>query len=68
MKTQLFIFLVSVALIVTYSIPRIILANSDKNYCYVQIGDGHFCFDTEKQREKKLKNDEKAESTCYKKV
>jgi len=37
------------------------------NYCYDQMGDGHFCFDTEKQCEKKLKNDEIAESPCYNK-
>lgn len=67
MKTQLFIFLLSVAVIVTYSIPSIILANSDKDYCYDQVGDGHFCFDTKENCRQEQKTDEIAESPCYNK-
>jgi hypothetical protein len=51
----------------SYFIPSTILASSDKDFCYDQVGDGHFCFDTEKQCEKKLKHDDIAESPCYNK-
>ena len=67
MKTEFFIFLMAVTFIAAYFIPSAILASTDKDFCYDQVGDGHFCFDTEKQCEKRLKHDDKVESPCYNK-
>ena len=67
MKTQVFIFLMIVIFIVANNIPSVISAYRDKDFCYDQVGDGQFCFDKEKQCEKKLKNDNLAESPCYNK-
>ena len=53
--------------IAAYLIPNTILAGRDKDFCYDQVGDGHFCFDTEKQCEKRQNHDEMAESPCYNK-
>ncbi len=39
----------------------------DKDYCYDQVGDGHFCFDTKKNCRQEQKSDEVAESPCYNK-
>jgi hypothetical protein len=50
-----------------FAMPSIVLADSDKDYCYDQVGDGHSCFDTKKQCRQHQKNDEIAESPCYNK-
>ena len=65
MNSQFFIFLIVVTFMASYFIPSTILASSDKDFCYDQVGDGHFCFGTEKQCEKRLKHDDIAESPCY---
>ena len=43
------------------------IAWSDKDYCYDQVGDGHFCFDTKKKCRPEQKQDDIAESPCYNK-
>jgi hypothetical protein len=40
--------------------------NADADYCYDQVGDGHHCFEKEKRCDKAQKDDEIAESHCYK--
>ncbi len=40
-------------------------ADSDKDFCYDQVGDGHFCFDTKEKCKYEQKHDEIAESHCY---
>ena len=42
-------------------------SDRDKDYCYDQVGDGHFCFDTKKKCKQEQKSDEIAESPCYNK-
>ena len=42
-------------------------SHSDKDYCYDQVGDGHFCFDTKQMCRQEKKHDEIAESHCYNK-
>lgn len=42
-------------------------SDRDKDYCYDQIGDGHFCFDTKEKCRNEQKSDEVAESPCYNK-
>jgi len=42
-------------------------SDKDKDYCYDQVGDGHFCFDTKDKCEHEQKHDEIAESRCYNK-
>ena len=54
-------------MILLFAMPIIVLADSDKDYCYDQVGDGHPCFDTKKQCRQDQKNDEIAESPCYNK-
>ena len=54
-------------MILLFATPSIVLADSDKDYCYDQVGDGHPCFDTKKQCRHDQKNDEIAESPCYNK-
>lgn len=39
----------------------------DKDYCYDQVGDGHFCFDTKQKCRNEQKSDDIAESPCYNK-
>jgi hypothetical protein len=41
-------------------------SDNDKDYCYDQVGDGHFCF-SKKECRQDQKNDEIAESPCYNK-
>ena len=43
------------------------IAWSDKDFCYDQVGDGHFCFETKKNCRHEQKQDEIAESPCYNK-
>jgi hypothetical protein len=45
---------------------NILFADSDKDFCYDQVGDGHFCFDTKEKCKHEQKHDEIAESHCYK--
>jgi len=47
--------------------PSILFADSIKNYCYDQVGNGHFCFDTKKECKHEQKHDEIAETPCYNK-
>jgi len=42
-------------------------SHSDKDYCYDQVGDGYFCFDTKLMCRQEQKHDEIAESHCYNK-
>ena len=57
----------AIIMIVTFAMPSIVLADSDGDYCYDQVGDGHFCFDTKKECRHDQKNDQIAESPCYNK-
>jgi hypothetical protein len=43
----------------------VVNADRDKDFCYDQVGDGHFCFEKVKRCEKAQKHDEIAESPCY---
>lgn len=43
------------------------IAWSDKKYCYDQVGDGHFCFETKNKCKHQEKHDESAETPCYNK-
>ncbi len=45
---------------------NILFADSDKDFCYDQVGDGHFCFDTKEKCKHEQKHDGIAESHCYK--
>ena len=40
-------------------------SNKDKDYCYDQVGDGHFCFNTKEKCRLEKKSDDIAESPCY---
>ena len=40
-------------------------ADSDKHFCYDQVGDGHFCFENKNKCKYEQKHDEIAESPCY---
>jgi hypothetical protein len=43
------------------------IAWSDKKYCYDQVGEGHFCFETKNTCKHKEKHDDEAETPCYNK-
>lgn len=40
-------------------------ANGDIDFCYDQIGDGHYCFEKKGKCEIANKDDSMAESPCY---
>ena len=40
-------------------------ANADIDFCYDQVGDGHYCFDKKGKCEIANKADSIAESLCY---
>ena len=40
-------------------------ANADIDFCYDQVGDGHYCFDKKGKCEIANKDDSMAESPCY---
>jgi hypothetical protein len=42
-------------------------SDRDKDYCYDEVGDGHFCFDSKHNCRQYEKQDELAESPCYNK-
>jgi len=42
-------------------------SDRDKDYCYDQVGDGHFCFDSKQKCRHEQKSDNIAESPCYNK-
>jgi hypothetical protein len=54
-------------MILAFLMPSIVSAQSDKDYCYDEVGDGHPCFDTKKECRHDQKNDVIAESPCYNK-
>ncbi len=53
------------AIISSISYLSSVNAVKDKDSCYDQVGDGHFCFAKESRCEKVQKHDEIAESPCY---
>lgn len=55
----------AVVAIFAYNMSDYVSAQSSKSFCYDQIGDVQFCFDTEKKCENQLKDDRIAESPCY---
>jgi hypothetical protein len=50
-----------------FSLSYLSSVTADKDYCYDEVGDGHYCFVKEKRCEKAQKHDEIAESPCYNK-
>jgi hypothetical protein len=40
---------------------------TDKKYCYDQVGEHHFCFDTKEKCKHEQKHNDKAETPCYNK-
>jgi hypothetical protein len=74
MKPEVFILRTLVAIIaimllssVTYFsnfLPSV-SGTGDKGFCYDQVGDGHFCFETEKLCDLSQRNDQISESPCY---
>jgi hypothetical protein len=42
-------------------------SDKDKDYCYDQVGDGHFCFNTKEKCRHEQNSDNIAESPCYNK-
>ena len=57
--------LLSAVAMLAYNLLDVVSAQSDKGFCYDQIGDGRFCFVTEEECENQLKDDRIAESPCY---
>ena len=57
----------SITVILAFALPSMVLAASDKDYCYDQVGDGHPCFDTKQKCRQEQKSDDVAESPCYNK-
>jgi len=62
-QSIIFLILVVITINSSYEIANVY---ADKDYCYDQVGDGHFCFEKEHRCEKAQKHDEIAESPCYK--
>ena len=60
-----FIFAFATIVILTFAMPSMVLSDSDKDYCYDQVGDGHPCFDTKQKCRQEQKSDDIAESHCY---
>lgn len=58
-------FVFATIIILMFAMPSIVLADSDKDYCYDQVGDGEPCFHTKIQCRQDQKNDAIAESPCY---
>jgi hypothetical protein len=65
LKSELTAF--ATIMILMFAMPSIVLADSDKDYYYDQVGDGEPCFDTKKHCREDQKKDEIAESPCYNK-
>jgi hypothetical protein len=42
-------------------------STGNKNYCYDQVGEHHFCFDTKKECKHEQKHNDEAETPCYNK-
>ena len=59
------IFMLIITTITNLGYLSIVNADRDKDFCYDQVGDGHFCFEKEKRCDKAQKHDEIAESPCY---
>jgi hypothetical protein len=53
---------------VTVTMTLYAWADTDKNYCYDQVGDGHGCFETKQKCKGEQKKDEIAESPCYNQI
>lgn len=47
------------------SLNYISSVNADSDYCYDEVGDGHYCFEKETICESAQRQDEIAESHCY---
>jgi hypothetical protein len=58
----LMLFLIMVTICSSYKIATV---SADKGYCYDQVGDGHHCYQKENRCEKAQKEDDIAESHCY---
>jgi hypothetical protein len=61
------IFAFATIVILAFAMPSIVLAGTDKDYCYDQVGDGHPCFDSKQKCRQEQKGDDIAESPCYNK-
>ena len=62
------VVLLTAVLTLAYSLPTAVSAQSDKNFCYDQVGDPQFCFNTKNKCENQIKDDRIAESPCYNKT
>ena len=62
---SIIVFVLVMAIISSISYLSSVNADKDKDLCYDQVGDGHFCFAKESTCKKVQKHDEIAESPCY---
>lgn len=62
---SIIVIVLVMAVISSLSYLSSVNADKDKDSCYDQVGDGHFCFAKESRCEKVQKHDEIAESPCY---
>jgi len=56
---------VIITLLITLSSLNYGSVNADTDFCYDQVGDGHYCFDKKGKCDNSQKDDEVAESPCY---
>jgi len=55
-----------ITLLITLSSLSYESVNADTDFCYDQVGDGHSCFDKKGKCDNAQKDDEVAESPCFK--
>ena len=46
-------------------VPNLSLGESMSNFCYDEVGDNEFCFNSEEDCNKSQKDNQIAESNCY---
>jgi hypothetical protein len=66
-KITILVTIITLIFAITTGSLGLAWADSDKDYCYDQVGDGHFCFDTKEKCRHEEKHDDIAESHCYNK-
>jgi hypothetical protein len=64
-RISLLIIMISLLLFGLSIVPNLALGDSERGFCYDEVGDNEFCFNSEEDCNKSQKDNQIAESNCY---
>jgi len=65
-RISLLSIMISLLLFGLSTVPNLALGESERGFCYDEVGDNEYCFNNQEDCNKSQKDNQIAESNCYK--